>query len=76
MAEKSFRFYRNIGINNKMPDIFLKEWEELQKRVEQLTLNQNKNNKISYGELCALPLITIVFIKICNEQLITITINL
>lgn len=53
MAEKSFRFYRTLGPDDTMPDKISKEWDELRKRVEETTKNEDKiKNNFEYKDLC------------------------
>lgn len=53
MAEKSFRFYRNVGADEIMPENVINEWDELRKRVEELVQTENKvKSNFEYKDLC------------------------
>lgn len=53
MAERSFRFYRNVGREDVMPEKIAKEWDELRKRVEETTQTERKlKNSFEIKDLC------------------------
>lgn len=53
LAEKSFRFYRSVGMEGEMPDKVSKEWDELKNRVEETVQTEVKTKgDRDYLELC------------------------
>lgn len=52
LAEKSFRFYRNIGQDDTMPADISKEWNDLRARVEEMVQTEKKVSKFECKELC------------------------
>lgn len=52
LAEKSFRFYRNIYQDETMPDDVSKEWNDLRSRVEEMVQTEKKVTKFECKELC------------------------
>lgn len=55
LAERSFRFYRNVKKDEAMPENIAKEWDELRKRIEETMTSERKiKNNFEYKDLCKL----------------------
>ncbi|XP_055300883.1 facilitated trehalose transporter Tret1-like isoform X2 [Sitodiplosis mosellana] len=52
LAERSFRFYRNVKKGEPMPENIGKEWDELQKGLEEMMKSKSKiKNNFEYKDL-------------------------
>lgn len=54
LAEKSFRFYRNVSREDPMPESVGNEWNDLRARVDEMVKNEQKISKFECKELCKL----------------------
>lgn len=57
LAEKSFRFYRNISADGAMSENISKEWNDLRARVEEMMQTEKKISKFECRELCKFLLV-------------------
>lgn len=73
MAEKSFRFYRNVNEDDPLPSNVSKDWEELCKHVDESL--KTEHSRLEYKDLCKYFTVSITIFVIFHCRFATFTFN-